>query len=360
MATDGLARRLLWSRLVGFLLMSLLLQAARPALAQSDNKTAARVHFEKGVSAFADRRFAEAAEEFETAYRMSPAYVVLYNIGQVSVALGRSVEAVDAFDKYLRQGASSISAERRQEVLAEIEKQRARIGTISVRTFPEGASIRLDGIVVGRTPLPAPLRVTAGRHSIEALLPKHNPESRELTVEGRANLALELTLEAIAAPPVAAPTPPAPAPREPAAERPFVYIAPAPAAPPPALVERPSERPAPTSSVSIQRIAGIVLLVGGLATATVGGITAYRGSNQANEARDRLATLMGNEWDAAKVDYDAGKSRNQRGWIVAGVGTAVAIGGVVLMATVPERSTSVSLAPWGNAGNGGLAMNVAW
>jgi tetratricopeptide (TPR) repeat protein len=339
--------------------MSLLLQIARPALAQSDNKTAARAHFEKGVSAFADRRFAEAAEEFETAYRISPAFVVLYNIGQVSVALGRSVEALDAFDKYLRQGASSISAERRQEVLAEIEKQRARIGTIAVRTFPEGAAIRLDGIVVGKTPLPAPLRVTAGRHSIEALLPKHNPESRELTVEGRANLALELTLEAIATPPVAEPTPP-PAPREPAAERPFVYIAPAPAAPPPALVERPAERPAPTSSVSIQRIAGIVLLVGGLTTATIGGITAYRGSNQANEARDRLMVLMGDEWDAAKVDYDAGKSRIQRGWIIAGVGTAVAIGGVVLMATVPERSTSVSLAPWWNAGKGGLAMNVAW
>ena len=157
------------------LVIALLLMRAGPARAQADAKSAAHEHFAKGVAAFDDRRFGEAAEEFDAAYKLWPAFVVLYNIGQVNVALGRSVEAVDAFDKYLKQGASSVTAERRREVEGEIEKQTARIGTLSIRTFPEEAEVRVDGRFVGKTPLARAVRVNAGRHTIEAVLAKHAP-----------------------------------------------------------------------------------------------------------------------------------------------------------------------------------------
>src|ERR1035438_9412102 len=153
--------------------LSLLIAFAAPGgrfalAAEGDPKGAAREHFQKGLAAFADQRFAEAAEEFDEAYRLSPAFKLLYNIGLVDVALGRSVDAVDAFDRYLKQGASAIPADRRREVSEEIEKQLARIGTVSIRTFPEGAEIRIDGALIGRTPLPKSVRVNAGRHTVEA------------------------------------------------------------------------------------------------------------------------------------------------------------------------------------------------
>ena len=209
--------------LAAFVMFVSLIGAASRASAQNaDAKAAARAAFEKGVAAFDDRRFAEAAEAFDTAYRLSPAYVVLYNIGQVDVILGRSVEAVDAFDRYLKQGASAVPADRRREVEGEIEKQTARIGTIAVRTFPDGAQLRVDGALVGTTPLPKPVRVTAGRHTVAATLKGRAPEIREVDVGGRAEIALELTLEPTAsdgtasapsvappaAPPAAAPAPP--------------------------------------------------------------------------------------------------------------------------------------------------------
>ena len=355
------------------LLIFLLMRAARPAVAaEPDTKTAARAHFDRGVAAFADRRFADAAEEFETAYRLSPAYVVLYNIGQVNVALGRSVEAVDAYDKYLKQGASSITAERRQEVLDEIDKQRARIGTISVRSQPAGASIRLDGVLVGKTPLASPLRVTTGRHVVEAVLAEHAPETRELVVAGRSHESIELTLEPVAAP--APPMPPAPA----------ATAAPAPSPPPaPArsfieehvVVENagtpasPIARPpaetitapaASRSSTNWQRIAGIVITIGGVATATVGGVIAYQGTNQANDARDRLAVEDGAVYDADKLIFDQGKSKSQRGWIVAGIGGGVILGGIIVTLTAPEKTSSFALAPWVVAGTGGVVMGGAF
>jgi len=38
----------------------------------------------------------------------------------------------------------------------------------------------------------------------------------------------------------------------------------------------------------------------------------------------------------------------------------VLIGGIVVVATVPERTSYVSLAPWVTAGAGGLTMNGAF
>jgi hypothetical protein len=107
-----------------------------PAWAQADPKAAAHQRYERGLAAFDDERFQDAADEFEAAYRISPAFAVLYNIGRVDVALGRSVEAVRAFEMYLAQGGASIDTSRRQEVLAAIDKQRTRIGTVTVRTEP--------------------------------------------------------------------------------------------------------------------------------------------------------------------------------------------------------------------------------
>lgn len=357
------------SMIVGLVLvLSWISIASTARAADADAKAAAREHFQKGVTAFDERRFAEAAEEFETAYRLSPAFVVLYNIGQVHVILGRSVEAVDAFDKYLKQGASAVSADRRREVQAEIEKQTARIGTIAVRSFPAGAEVRVDGALVGKAPLAKPVRITAGRHTVGATLDGHTPAVREVEVAGHAELALELTLEPVTAPASAAAPAPAPPPpvvyEKPVVEMPVIektviertYVE------TPSIERRPTEpRPAP-SSISVQRIIGLVVIAGGLATATTGGVMAYRGSNRSSDAGQRLSVpgLTDDEWDAALADFNAGKSQNERGWIVAGIGAAVLVGGIVLVATVPERSNAVSLAPWFTAGAGGLTMRAAF
>lgn len=344
------------------------LYAPSVARAQTTSaKAASREHFNRGVAAFDTKRFGEAAEEFSEAYRSSPAFVVLYNIGQVNVALGRSVEAVDAYDKYLKQGASAVPAERRKAVLAEIETQLGRIGTIAVRTFPEGADVRVDGALVGKTPLHGSVRVTAGRHTVEASLADYAPQVREQDVAGRAEIALELTLKPVvvspppAAPPVAQATPAPPPTAEAPRLEPKIRAL-------PAVIPGVEKTPQPSSqaggrhsSVSGVRVVGYLLLLGGLAGATVGGLQAYSGANQASDARDRLANAATPAaWDMAKPDYDAGKSRSQRGWIIAGISAAALIGGIVLIATAPEGTTVASLGPWMAAEASGLELRGRW
>ena len=363
--------------LLHILLVVLVALCALPSLswAQTDPKASADEHFKRGVEMFRDRRFGDAATEFEEAYRLSPAYVVLYNIGQVDAALGRSVEAVDAYEKYLKQGASQISPERTQEVLVEIGKQRDRIGTVALRTRPEGAEIRMDGKWIGKTPLPQPVRATVGRHTFDAFLSGYAAQVYEVEVVGRAERPLDIAFtvdpalaekeaEAKAAEARAA---------EAKAQAAAATARATPAPPVVTVLEVPradssgrragsggTETAGAHSSINWQRVIGYVVAIGGLGTATAGGIIAYQGANKSHDASDRLQQAMNDaQYDAALPDFNDGKSRNRLGWIVAGVGGAALVGGIILIATAPDRppsSVSLGITPLFTSTLGGVSL----
>jgi hypothetical protein len=339
-------------------LSAALLCLAPPALGQTDVKAAARAHFDRGVEAFNSRRFGEAAEEFAAAYKLSPAFPVLYNIGQVNVALGRPVEAVEAFERYLREG-TTIPAERRREVEAEIAKQLARIGEVTVRTVPQGADVRVDGRLVGKSPLPAPLRLSAGSHSIQALLAGHATQIKEIEVRGRASQELELRLDPFAAaPPVSvAPAPAAEAGRfvPPAVPTPAATSSPvAPGAP--AALDAPPGREAPPGRA--QRVIGYSLVGAGAVGGLAGVLVALSGADQAKEARTKLLGVGTKAvYDTHKAEYDEGKDKNQLGWTIAAVGAAAILGGAVVVATAPDRKADdLALTPMVAPGAGGLVI----
>ena len=78
------------------------MSAAEPS---NDPKVEAKAHFRRGIEAYEAHRLSEAAAEFRMAYELSPAYKVLYNIGQVSAALGDAVAAVNAYESIWNRGA---------------------------------------------------------------------------------------------------------------------------------------------------------------------------------------------------------------------------------------------------------------
>jgi hypothetical protein len=326
------ARRLFLTLLVASLLLSL------RAEAQGDPRAAARIHFDRGVAAFNDRRFGEAAEEFQAAYQISPAFVVLYNIGQVNVALGRSIEAVDAFQKYLDQGARNIPPQRRREVEAELRKQEARIGVLVVRTQPEGAEVRVDGKSVGVTPLAGGVRVTAGKHTVEALLSGYGSEEREVTAAGRAQVAVALELSRVAVPTVS---------------------------PPPAvLVERRASVPVVDAEAGAgRRNLGYVIGGAGIAALAAGSVVAVLALDRAHEAKNKAGEAKtGEVWDDARADLMQAKDRNRLGWAIAGAGGALAIGGLVLALTAGGGATHAGLrvAPSLGTESGGLMVAGRW
>src|SRR4051794_1081194 len=97
-----------------------LLAFAASAHAQTppDATLQARAHFQAGLARAEQGNLSAALVEFEAAYTISPHFSVLYNIGQARSTLGRPVEAVAAFERYLADGGQQITPSRRQEVEA--------------------------------------------------------------------------------------------------------------------------------------------------------------------------------------------------------------------------------------------------
>jgi tetratricopeptide (TPR) repeat protein len=156
-----------------FLLVGL---AAAPASADEASANAAPDLFARGVE-LADRGDYQAAlQAFSDAYAARPNFAVLYNIGQAQVALGRPQEAAATLSRYLREGGDSVPADRRQQVQDQIKLIESFLVEIDLATDPAGATISIDNREVGRTPIPEPVRLTAGTHKITAKLDQATPE----------------------------------------------------------------------------------------------------------------------------------------------------------------------------------------
>jgi hypothetical protein len=152
-------------------------------------------NFVRGVELAKSGRLDEAVLEFEAAYRASPHYVVLYNLGQTYLALGRSVAAVQHLERYLSEGGSHVDEERRAQVRQSIAQQRQRIGALEIDGSLTGAEVFIDGRIAGTLPLPAPVELVAGEHGVVVTAPGRIPFVEAVRIAGRQTTTITARLE---------------------------------------------------------------------------------------------------------------------------------------------------------------------
>src|SRR5688572_10720139 len=93
-------------------------RAASPdsaSVERADTERSAKQEFDQGLALVHKERFREAIAEFETAYSLKPHYAVLYNISQCYLQLGELEPALKNLERYLAEGAASISEPLRVE-----------------------------------------------------------------------------------------------------------------------------------------------------------------------------------------------------------------------------------------------------
>lgn len=132
------------------------------ARAQDDALARARFLDQQGVRAFAEGRYRDAATLFNESYRAGGPATELWNVARCQLKLDDPDAARRTLEAYLDQ--RNLSAEDRAEgkrLLDEIEK---RISTFVVASTPAGATVTLDGRVIGTTPLTSTLQ--PGAHEI--------------------------------------------------------------------------------------------------------------------------------------------------------------------------------------------------
>jgi hypothetical protein len=117
---------------------------------------------------------------------------VLYNIGQACTESKDYACALTSFIAYLEQGGNDVPAARRTQLEQQMEKLRIRTGRLAVRTNMDGASVMIDDIAVGRTPLPGPVLVSAGRRKVMVVSPGGVQQLRTVEVAGGDDVTVEL------------------------------------------------------------------------------------------------------------------------------------------------------------------------
>jgi hypothetical protein len=128
-----------------------------------------------------------ALEKFNDAYAAYPSSKILFNLGQANRLLGRPLEALDAYQRFLNE-VPNASREERADAQSWLEKLQSSLGQISIACQINGAEISVDGKVVGRSPLSSPVWATAGHHQVTAVAADKSPmlESVEVEVGKRA------------------------------------------------------------------------------------------------------------------------------------------------------------------------------
>jgi hypothetical protein len=125
----------------------------------------AQARWSEGKAAFEAGNYEAARLAFKQAYSVLPHPAFLQNVGEAELRTGRMVEAARHLSQYLR--AASSSAPQREAATRSLKKAAERLGAVLVETNVEGADIRIDDEIVGRSPLGSAVwYVDPGEHSV--------------------------------------------------------------------------------------------------------------------------------------------------------------------------------------------------
>jgi hypothetical protein len=144
----------------------------------------ARKHFSQGLKLYKDGDFDAALVQFERAYSIKSSFKVLYNIAQCYFELHQYVDARDTLTLYLKEGETSLDADRRAAVQKDLDDLVKRIGHLKIVVNVKGASVFVDGKRAGVTPLADVVDVNEGERSVSVETAERGTKQRVVRVAG--------------------------------------------------------------------------------------------------------------------------------------------------------------------------------
>lgn len=180
--------------------LAVLWLAAWPAAAQEPTgapspREQARQHYDAGATAFEAGDFAAALVDLDESYRLFPSLRTLYSLGLCQHALGSFGPALRSLEQYLGEAGADAPADLRARAEALVAQIRAELGRIDVRVNVEGVDLLVDGEVVGRSPLDAPVDVGPGWHVVEARHEQWDGSAQRVNVTAGGTATVALALE---------------------------------------------------------------------------------------------------------------------------------------------------------------------
>jgi hypothetical protein len=138
---------------------------------------------------------------FERAYALSHSPRAAAQLGLCQQALGRWADAETNLSQALKAGKDPWIKKQRRPLEDALVTIKAHIARLEIVGEPADAEVSVNGNVVGRLPLAAPVRVGAGEIQVELRAPGYAAGSRSVRVDGGQYQKIALRLEREAAPP---------------------------------------------------------------------------------------------------------------------------------------------------------------
>jgi hypothetical protein len=173
---------MLFATVFAFVLRSLI-ASAQPA-AESDAKAEAVAHFEKGLALYDTGAWSAALAEFLEARRLYSLRNVGYQAALCLEKLQRYDEALDQLEGVLRSFGEELPPAARETVQRKVVEMRGHVGEIVVGNTESGATVSVDGLARGESPLPAPLRIVEGSHVVKVFKAGFEPFEVRVSVVG--------------------------------------------------------------------------------------------------------------------------------------------------------------------------------
>ena len=159
-------------------------------------KTRAQALLREGTAAYGRGDYATALDKFNAAYRIFPSPKLWFNIGQANRDLGRPVEAVAAFDRFLRD-APDAPAETLAEARRSAAELKTKLGQIKITCPTDGADVTVDGKPVGSTPLGEMVWTTPGHHQVAVQRAGFSPAIEDVGVAAGKAATVDIALHPI-------------------------------------------------------------------------------------------------------------------------------------------------------------------
>ncbi len=202
------------ARLVALLLSGSTLAASLPTFAQGPKPPAAAKAkpvkkkslkeslkgealdaFNRGVELYKNQNFEGAKAEFEQAYSLSKDPRLLFNMAIAERDSKRYSRAVARLEQLLKEG-DELSDKDKQDAKDLLDGLKQYTAPITVTVNEPGATILVDDIEVGKSPLDKPITVDVGERNFVVRKAGFLDLSKRLTVSGGKADKLDLTLEA--------------------------------------------------------------------------------------------------------------------------------------------------------------------
>lgn len=291
-------------------------QPAAPSSADQEEETAQQL-LKQGRKDYARGRTQKAYEAFRAAWDLRKTEGIGCNLGQAELALKKHRDAAEHLQWCLAQ----LPDPKPAQGLKDLAEAKSHVVTLQLETTPAGATVQIDGVPLGTTPLAQPLFLEVGTHKLELFREGHQPVVEQL--EGAAGSLIIKRAQLRPLPARTAPIqPPAPTPAKPEAPG-------------------PQPEPEPSNTKLIVVIGGAALTLGAV---VAGAVYRFDARSEA-ETRDRLQADVGDCFNStsagcqrlaqAQDDY-ASLSNTSTAFFGVGGGLALLTLGAYLFWPAPE------------------------